>query len=300
MERAFRRIPRRFERGRDCCEPGCDDRIQLGRGSIRSTARLGSRIGSAPSLRSSQLWPRLLRSQHGLPPGRYQLSFPPSVIRCSSGSSTPATPRGQYQGATYLNVKVGWKANQVRKFVFLYETSRLVASCSMQRRCRHWDSTRRRCRNAATCWGAARGAGGGEREQARSGGLIESLTGSAAKRAYLAVVWTCICPSSLPRRARPKLTPNRSQVHGLLLAGTETLLAKATASAHAREPGSRRDTDGTLANFLNVSCWYYWRSLGNGTSSGAALANSLTKKAPYKGLWTRFAANGDVKRCLCA
>jgi hypothetical protein len=30
----------------------------------------------------------------------------------------------------------------MRKFVFLYETSRLVVSCSMQRRCRHWDSTR--------------------------------------------------------------------------------------------------------------------------------------------------------------
>ena len=55
MERAFRRIPRRFEAEADCLSRDVTIEYSWAEGQSDRLPALAARIGSAPSLRSSQL-----------------------------------------------------------------------------------------------------------------------------------------------------------------------------------------------------------------------------------------------------
>src|SRR6476661_3062572 len=99
------RISRGLERGRDCRGPGCDNRIPLGRGSIRSTACLVQRqvsviaaltTPSAVAAKAATGTIPIVFSTIGDP---VQIGLVASLRR----------PGGNITGATYLNVEVGPK-----------------------------------------------------------------------------------------------------------------------------------------------------------------------------------------------
>src|SRR4051812_41791977 len=103
------RISRGLERGRDCRGPGCDNRIPLGRGSIRSTACLDSQPSSRQvSVIAALTTPSAVaaKAATGTIPIVFSTIGDPVQIGLVASLRRPG---GNITGATYLNVEVGPK-----------------------------------------------------------------------------------------------------------------------------------------------------------------------------------------------